>query len=122
MDDEACVRAAYADMYAAMIKKDRAALICLLGEEFVLVHMTGMRQGKTAFINAVASGTLNYYSALHEDISADVRGSEARLRGRSRVEAAVFGGGRHIWRFQLDIQLKKEGAAWKISRAVASSY
>ena len=49
-------------MYRAMIEKDGAALAKLLDESFVLVHMTGMRQNKQAFIRAVENGTLNYFS------------------------------------------------------------
>ena len=53
-----------------MIDKDRSILSQLLHDSFVLVRMTGMRQGKEAFIRAVENGTLNYFSADHQRIDA----------------------------------------------------
>ena len=77
-------------------------------DDFVLTHMTGMHQSKQEYIRAIASGTLNYYSAEHEQMEIKVCGNHATLTGRSRVTAAVFGGGRHIWRLQLHFNLSKE--------------
>ena len=34
--------------------------------EWVLDQMTGMRQSKREYIRAIMDGTLNYYSATHE--------------------------------------------------------
>ena len=77
-------------------------------DDFVLTHMTGMHQSKQEYIRAIASGTLNYYSAEHEQMEIKVCGNYATLTGRSRVTAAVFEGGRHIWRLQLHFNLSKE--------------
>ena len=60
-------------------------------DDFVLTHMTGMHQSKQEYIRAIASGTLNYYSAEHEQMEIKVCGNHATLTGRSRVTAAVFG-------------------------------
>lgn len=116
------VKSCYRQMYDGMIRKDRALLDKLLDRGFVLVHMTGMRQDKAAFIRAVEDGTLNYYAAGHEDIRAEVYGDWASLVGRSRVNAAVFGGGKHTWRLQLELRLVRKDGAWKIARAEASTY
>lgn len=116
------VKSCYRQMYDGMIRKDRALLDKLLDRGFVLVHMTGMRQDKAAFIGAVEDGTLNYYAAGHEDIRAEVYGDRASLVGRSRVNAAVFGGGKHTWRLQLELRLVRKDGAWKIARAAASTY
>ena len=80
-------------MYRAMIAKDIPALSAVLDDSFVLVHMTGMRQPKAAFLKAVANGTLNYSSAEHDSMDVTVQGNTATLIGKSRVHAAVFGGG-----------------------------
>lgn len=120
-DVERC-RDAYREMYRAMLAKDIPALDVVLDDGFVLVHMTGMRQTKAAFMKAVADGTLNYFSAKHEEIAATVHGDGAALVGRSRVSAAVFGGGRHDWRLRQDLTLQKRGDAWRIVRAEASTY
>ena len=67
----------YCAMYRAMIQKDGLALDNLLDESFVLVHMTGMRQNKQAFIRAIQNGTLNYFS---EDLqSAEVKESNSGI-------------------------------------------
>lgn len=46
----------------------------------------------------------------------------ARLIGRSRVNAAVYGGGRHIWPLQMDSKLERIGGQWKITWTKASTY
>ena len=69
MDDREEIKQRYEKMCSAMIKKDREALENVLDDSYVLVHMTGMRQSKSEFINAVMDGTLNYYSAVHESES-----------------------------------------------------
>ena len=112
----------YKEMYTAMINKDRAGLERVHDDSFVLVHMTGMRQPKEAYISAVMDGTLNYYSATHEEIQVELNGDTAVLTGRSKVTAAVFGGGNHTWRLQLRFQLMKKNAEWKFTLASASTY
>ena len=66
MSDRELCQAAYQEMYRAMITKDIPVLSAVLDDSFVLVHMTGMRQPKAAFLKAVANGTLNYSSAEHD--------------------------------------------------------
>jgi hypothetical protein len=41
-------------------------------------------------------GTLNYFSAEHEHTIVEIIGEDAVLIGQSKVEAAVFGGGKSI--------------------------
>ena len=74
------------EMYAAMVNKGRTAL--------ERVHMTGMRQSRQEYINAIMDGTLNYYSAEHEGMQVEVKGDNAVLVGRSKVTAAesIHGG------------------------------
>ena len=122
MTDTEQIREQYRKMYDAMIRKDAGALSDILDDNFVLVHMTGMRQPKQVFIHSVLDGTLNYYSAQHENIPVRVDGDTAELTGQSRVNAAVFGGGRHTWRLQQVITLKKTDGIWHMTRAVASTY
>ena len=112
----------YREMYRGMIGKDRNTLSAVLDDSFVLVHMTGMRQSKEAFIHAVEDGTLNYYSADHQRTDVNIYGSRADLIGQSRVDAAVFGGGRGTWRLQLKLKLEQTAGVWKITEARASTY
>ena len=112
----------YRDMYEAMVAKDTVVLNRVHADDFVLTHMTGMHQSKQEYIRAIAGGTLNYYSADHEQMEIIVSGNHATLTGRSRVTAAVFGGGRHTWHLQLTFQLLKHNDHWLFTQAKASTY
>lgn len=122
MDDETKIKKCYRQMYQAMTEKDLDTLSEVLDDSFVLVHMTGMRQSKEAFLRAVGNGTLNYYSADHESIQVRQSGDQAALVGQSRVLAAVFGGGRYSWRLQQKIALTKRNDVWRMTLAEASTY
>ena len=122
MKDKDRIEDCYRQMYIGMIQKDRNALSEVLDDSFVLVHMTGMRQSKTAFILAVEDGTLNYYSANHQRMEIIVSGDKAEFIGQSMVNAAVFGGGPHTWRLQLKMKLIQRAGSWKITEAKASTY
>lgn len=122
MKDELLIQNCYKEMYFAMISKDRESLKEVLDDSFVLVHMTGMRQAKDEFITAVIDGTLNYYSAVHENMPVEIKGNTAVIKGQSYVQAAVFGGGKTYWHLQQKCSLKKTDNKWKITRSVASTY
>lgn len=122
MTDREQIIQLYKEMYTAMINKDKAELERVHDDSFVLIHMTGMRQPKDVYINSIMDGTLNYYFAEHEDMLAEVDGDTAVLTGRSRVNAAVFGGGKHTWRLQLRFGLIKKGGRWYFTAASASTY
>lgn len=122
MDNRQQIEQLYQEMYRAMVEKDTATLDRVHADEFVLVHMTGMRQTKREYINAIADGTLNYYSSTHEQMDITIDGDRATLVGRSRVTAAVYGGGRNTWRLQLHFQLVKRDGRWQFTEARASTY
>lgn len=120
-DKEQIVRL-YEDMLQYMIAKDTISLGGLLSDDSVLVHMTGHRQSKAEYLREIASGVLNYYSAQTDSIDITVDGDKARLIGRSRVNAAVYGGGRHTWPLQMDSKLERIGGLWKITWTKVSTY
>lgn len=122
MTDKEQIIQLYKEMYTAMVNKDRAELERVHDDSFVLVHMTGMRQSKEVYISSIMDGTLNYYSAEHEDMQVEVKGDTAVLIGKSKVTAAVFGGGKHTWRLQLRFQLVKKNSKWRFALASASTY
>ena len=122
MSDKEQIEACYRQMYCGMVEKGQGLLSEVLDDTFVLVHMTGMRQNKEAFIRAVENGTLNYYSANHQRIDVEIHGDTAELVGQSVVSAAVFGGGRNTWHLQLRVKLIRTDGAWKITEARASTY
>ena len=122
MTDEEKIIAVYEKMYQAMIDKDRMALMEVHDDEYLLIHMTGMRQDKTQYIDSILDGTLNYFSKSDDGITVRVMGDKAKMTGHSRVTAAVFGGGKHTWRLAMDMDLVKRGEDWKILRSTASTY
>ena len=122
MSDKEQIETLYREMYEAMVRKDTATLNRVHADDFVLTRMTGMHQSKQEYIRAIAGGTLNYYSAEHEQMDIKVEGNNATLIGRSRVNAAVFGGVCHTWRLQLSFQLVKKDDHWLFLSAIASTY
>ena len=122
MTDREQIIQLYKEMYAAMVNKDRTALERVHDDSFVLVHMTGMRQPKEVYISSIMDGTLNYFSAEHEDLQVELKNDTAVLIGKSRVNAAVFGGGKHTWRLQLRFQLVKKNGEWRFALASAATY
>ncbi len=120
--EEEQIETLYREMYKAMVAKDTVTLNRVHADDFVLTHMTGMQQSKQVYIQSIANGTLNYYSAEHEQMEIKVSGNHATLTGRSRVTAAVFGGGRHTWLLQLHFNLSKEVGRWYFTSARASTY
>lgn len=122
MNDEEKLCQLYEDMYAAMVTKNKAELDRVHDDSFVLVHMTGMNQDKNTYIHSILNGTLNYYSAVTEDLSVQVNGNKSTITGKSLVNAAVFGGGKHTWRLQLFFHAKKTESGWKLTKAEASNW
>ena len=51
-----------------------------------------------------------------------VYGDKASMIGKSRVVAAVYGGGKGSWRLQGDFTLRKENDTWKLTSSKASTY
>lgn len=120
--DREQIAALYERLYRAMIAKDSATLASVMADDFVLIHMTGMRQTRRQYIDAILDGTLNYYDATTEQLDVRVDGDTATLSGRSRVTAAVFGGGRHTWPLQLSFRLRRTESGWKFTESSASTY
>lgn len=123
-DDRQALETLYRDLCRYSIEKDDAALRRLFAPEYVLVHMTGMRQSADDYVEAVLDGTLNYFKSEHDsiDVSLAPDGRTARIRGRTRTDAAVFGGGRHTWRLQQDLKAAKRDGRWYLTESCASTY
>ena len=122
MNDRDRIALLYDEMYTAMIQKDRAELDRLHDDSFTLTHMTGMVQDKETYVNSILNGTLNYYTAETEALTITVEGDTARMTGKSRVSAAVFGCGRHTWPLRLEFTLQKHDDAWRLTSARAGTY
>ena len=122
MSDTEQIEELYRTYWQCMINKDIAGMDRLMADDYELRHMTGLRQPKQDFFRSVASGELNYYSAKHDEIIVQVTGDTATMIGRSRVMAAVYGGGNTPWKLQGDFTLRKEDGVWRLTSSRASTY
>ena len=122
MDDAEWISGLYREYWRRMIAKDADGLRSMMTDDYYLLHMTGVKQSAETFLKGLLDGTFRYYSADHDSIQVTVAGDHARLMGRSRVLAAVYGGGKHSWRLQGDFTLRKENGRWKFSSSRASTY
>ena len=122
-NEEIHLKELYTAMYKAMIAKDTTLLGEMMADDSALIHMTGMRQPRREYLRAIADGTLKYYSCTDSDVEVTIEGDSANMTGCSQVNAAIFGGGRHTWPLQLDIDWKKEDdRRWKITEIRAGTY
>ena len=122
MDDKEQIRGLYREYWRCMITKDADGLRGMMTEDYTLLHMTGVKQSAETFLKGLLDGTFNYYSADHDSIEVQIRGDRASMIGKSRVLAAVYGGGKHSWRLRGDFSLRKEEGRWKLSSSRASTY
>ena len=122
MDEAELIRELYREYWRCMIAKDADELCSMMTYDYYLLHMTGTKQSSEAFLKGLLDGTFNYYSAKHDSIEVTVAGDYATLIGKSRVMAAVYGGGKHSWRLRGDFTLRKEEGRWKLNSSRASTY
>ena len=122
MTDEEQIKELYIHYWQYMIDKDADGLNSLQTDDYYLMHMTGVKQSREVFIKGLLDGTFNYYSAEHDSIDVNITGDTAVMVGKSRVVAAVYGGGKGSWRLQGDFTLRKENGAWKLTSSRASTY
>ena len=121
-DDREAIEELYREYWRCMIKKDVKGLRSMMADDYTLLHMTGTKQSVEAFLKGLLDGTFNYYSADHDGIEVTVSGDRASMIGKSRVLAAVYGGGKHSWRLRGEFSLRKEEGRWKLSSSSASTY
>ena len=122
MDDAELIRELYREYWRCMIAKDADGLRGMMTEDYTLQHMTGVKQSAETFLKGLLDGTFHYSAAEHDSIEVTVAGDYATLIGKSRVLAAVYGGGKHSWRLRGDFSLRKEEGRWKLSSSRASTY
>ena len=122
--DEQALKQLYIDLCQFSMDKDERGIACVLSDDYYLQHMSGMKQPKQEYIDSVLDGTLNYYTTDHDSINVTIAsdGNSAKIRGRSRINAAVFGGGRHTWRLQQDLTAEKIDGQWLLTSSKASTY
>ena len=122
MDDKELIKGLYIKYWNCMMNKDAEGLKDMMAEDYFLHHMTGVKQSREEFLEGLTNGTFNYYSAAHDSIEVSVHKDTAEMTGKSLIEAAVYGGGRHMWRLRGDFRLRREQGEWKFVSSRASTY
>lgn len=122
MNDIETIKEIYRRYWKCMIDKDESELRSLMSDDYYLMHITSTRQSIDEFISGLLDGTFNYYSAEQDDIQISVNGNTATMVGKSKVLAAVYGGGKSRWRLRGDFTLRKENENWKLTSSKASTY
>lgn len=122
MNDIETIKEIYRQYWICMIEKDTNGLRSIMSDDYHLMHMTGLEQSAEEFLQGLLDGTFNYYSAEHDEILVKVSGDSATMTGKSKVLAAVYGGGKNRWRLRGDFTLKKENGSWKLTGSRASTY
>ena len=122
MSEREAIEALYREYWRCMIQKDATGLRTMMAADYTLQHMTGVRQSAEAFLSGLLDGTFQYFSAEHDSIEVRIDGDQASMVGKSRVLAAVYGGGKHAWRLRGDFTLRKEQGLWKLTSSCASVY
>ena len=122
MNDIETIKEIYRRYWKCMIDKEESELRSLMSDDYYLMHITVTRQSIDEFISGLLDGTFNYYSAEHDDIQISVNGNTATMVGKSKVLAAVYGGGKSRWRLRGDFTLRKENENWKLTSSKASTY
>ena len=117
------VAAAHAAFQQATLAGDVKKLESLLDETFVRTFRDGSRQTRQEAIEEVASGRLKFTRLETSDVTVDVYGDAAVVRGKSlRQRSAVPGAAADASPFELfyTLTLVNKGGAWKIVAMHAS--
>lgn len=122
MSDKELVRKLYIDLCEASINKDLIKLGEILSDDYVLVHMTGMKQTKEDYLDSVKSGELSYFESKHESIDVNVNGDDATIIGKTKTLASPFGISKSWWNLRQDLKAKKIDGKWILMYSKASSY
>ena len=122
MTDEEQIKEIYIKYWDYMISKNESGLRKLMSDDYYLRLMTGVKQSADEFLHGLIDGTFNYYSAEHDEIIVDITKDSATMVGKSRVLAAVYGGGKNSWRLQGNFTLRKDNGNWKLTSSKASTY
>ena len=122
MDEREAIRELYREYWRCMIEKDADGLRSLMADDYILMHMTGVRQSREEFLRGLLDGTFNYYSAEHDGIDVVLDGDTATMVGKSQVLAAGYCGRKSRWRLRGAFTLRNENGAWKLTSSRATTY
>lgn len=113
--------AAYRDMYKAMIGRHIEHLDTLLDHDYSLTHMTGYRQPRLEWLDAIKSGQMRYHSAQERSVQVELNGDTATVVGRSVVDATIYAS-RGTWNLQLATSYQRVNGKWLAMNTVATTF
>lgn len=122
MSDKELVQKLYIDLCEASINKDLDKLDKVLSDDYILVHMTDMKQSKEDYKESVKTGELTYFESKHESIEVTINGDEATIIGKTKTLASPFGLSKTWWNLRQDLKAKKIDGKWILTYSKASSY
>ena len=122
MSDEDIIKQLYIDLCNASINKDYLKLNEILEDDYILIHMTGMKQSKKDYINSVLNGELKYYEVKHDSIDITIDGNKANVIGKTKTFASPFNMSKSWWNLRQDLTLEKVNNKWKIKSSIAKMY
>ncbi len=117
MDDVEELLAADAQRRAAMISGDVEALSALLSEDLVWTHSSGRTDDKTAFLGAIAQGTVTYLALETENVDVSRHGDVYLCHGILNGRASRDGAEKALRNKFLSVWRRADGAlvmvAWQ---------
>lgn len=122
MSDKDIVKDLYNKLNWASINEDIITLNEILSDDYILIHMTGLKQTKNDYIKSVEKKEFKYYEAIDDSIEVDIKENIARVVGKTKVLASPFGMKKSWWRLKQNMTLEKIDGKWLITKSIASNY
>ena len=122
MDDKEILKKLFIDLCEASINKDIKKLKEILAPNYILIHMTGMKQTKEEYINSVQSGELLYFDFIYESIDINTNSDEAVIIAKTKILASPFGMNKTWWNLKQKILVEKISGKWLFLKSQASTY
>ena len=112
---------AHREMYRLMLSARTEQLGKLLDDGYSLTHMTGYRQPKREWLEAIDSGQMRYRAAQEKSVTVTVTGDTAVLVGKSVVTATIYGS-HGTWNLQLTTKYRRKDGRWIAESTVATTF
>ena len=122
IEDKEVIKNLYLDLCDASIRKDMDLLNGILSDDYVLVHLTGMKQTKKEYMESVKMGDLEYFESIHESIEVNIDDDYATIIGKTKTLASPFHSGKSWWRLRQDLEAKKIDGEWVLTHSKVSTY
>ena len=119
-EDKQKILAFFNRMNEAMVQKDIETLSNILGDDYVLVHMTGYQQSKKEWIEQIEREEMKYFKTMPQKTTITIEGNRAILLCDTKIDARIYGF-RKTWSMKLNMHFEKRGDNWYPVNAIATS-